>query len=267
MAAPVLNDYEYQYKDTGFKLNANVALPFLDVSKTTGLSDLPDYDAKIDDVDSQDGGLIYAKFSKSRIITVEGILYVSPSTVEATIDTLIANFTPDNTDWPFYFKHPGVAQRYINCKALGFKSDVETLRRIGASNCLITLGAENPIKRVDNANLTLAVAGTNYNVTNSGLAVTYPIITITGGTASVIVLTNSSTGASLTLTRSFIGSDVTVVDMRRRVVYVNGVQNSAVVTAGSFWTIGASTTVSLKYTFTGTVAPTSVVVASYSGWM
>jgi len=266
MVAPVLADYEYQFKDTGFKLNGASVLPFFDVTKVTGLSDLPEYDVKEDDIDSQDGGLIYVKYSKHRIITVEGILYANPATIETTIDTLIANFQPDNLDWPFHFKLPGVAQRYVSCKTYGFKSDEETLRRLGQANCLLTFGAENPHKKVDNPNLQLVTAGTNYAVTNSGLVATAPTITITGGTMSVINLTNQTTGKTLTLTRSFVTSDVTVVDMRRNVVYVNGIQNSAI-SSGSFWDIGAGVTASLRFTFTGSAAPTSVIVASYSGWM
>lgn len=266
MAAPVLGEYEYQYKDSGFKINGSVALPFIDVTKVTGLADLPEYDAKIDDIDSQDGGLIYVRHSKHRIITVEGILYANPATVDTTVDDLVANFTPDNTDWPFYFKHPGIQQRYVNAKALGFKCDIETLRRVGAANLLVTLGAENPLKRIDNANVTLVTQGTNYNVTNSGKANTFPTFTITGGTMSVINLSNQSTGEILTLTRSFIGSDVTTVDMRRQIVYVNGVQNSSIA-SGTFWDINAGATISTRFTYTGSAAPTSVVIASYSGWM
>lgn len=265
MVAPGLADYEYQYKDSGFKLNGNSAVPFFDVSKTTGLSDLPEYDAKIDDVDSIDGGLINVRFSKHRIVTVEGILYVAPNAVEATIETLVQNFTPDNTDWPFYFKHPGVQQKYVMAKALGFKSDVETLRRVGACNCLITLGCENPLKRIDNPDV-LLVNNTNNTIQNTGAAKTWPIITITGGTFSVINLQNVSTGQTLTLTRNQISSDVVVVDFRNMVVYVNGIQNTAIA-SGTFWAQDPFSTRTIKYTITGATAPTQVKVQSYSGWM
>lgn len=265
MVAPSLNDYEYQYKDTGFRINAASVLPFFDVTKVTGLSDLPEYDTKIDDVDSQDGGLIYIKYSKHRIVTVEGIFYVNPATVDQTLETLVTNFTPDNLDWPFYFKHPGISQKYLMGKALGFASDVETLRRNGLCNCQIIIGCENPLKRVDNPDITL-VNTVNTGVTNSGPVKTYPTIVIVGGTGSSITLTNNVAGGSLTLARSFISTDTTTIDMRNRIVYVNGIQNSVGI-SGNFWGLDANTTRNVKYTWTGATPPTSVTFKSYSGWI
>lgn len=265
MAAPNLSDYQYQFKDTGFLLNGPSTLPFVDVSKVTGL-DLPDYDIKEDDVDGQNGSLIVVRFSKHRVITIEGTIYANPATVETTMDVLRGNFLPDDVEWPFYFKLPGVSQRYCKCKAMGLKADQDALRRIGSSSFLITLGAPNPHIRIDNANVTLAVASTNYPVTNSGNDKTYPTITISGGTMTSITLTNQSTGESLTVTRSFITSDQVVVDMRNGIVYVNGIQNSAVAT-GTFWGIGAGQTNNIRFTWAGTTVASSVVVSSYSGWM
>lgn len=266
MAAPNLSDYQYQFKDNGFLINGDSALPFIDVSKVTGLSDLPDYDIKEDDIDGQDGSALTVRFSKHRVITIEGTIYASPSTIESTMDTLNANFLPDNVEWPFYFKLPGVAQRYCNCKALSFKADADALRRIGATSCLITLGAQNPHKRVDNATTTLAVSGTNYAVTNNGNTKTYPTFTINGGTMTSITLTNATTGESLTLTRSFVSTDVVKVDMRNGLVYVNGIQNSAIA-SGTFWGISAGTTQNIKFTWAGTTVASSVKADTYSGWM
>lgn len=266
MAAPVLNDYEYQYKDSGFRLNQNlVATPFFDATKLTGLSDLPEYDAKIDDVDSIDGGIIYVKYSKHRIVTIEGILYVSPATVDATLETLVANFTPDNIDWPFYFKHPGISQKYLLGKALGFASDVETLRRTGACNCLITIGCQDPVKRLDNGDVNLS-NGSNISISNAGPTKTWPTFVITGGVGTQIVVTNNLSGGTLTLARSFIGTDVTTIDMRNRVVFVNGVQNSTGV-SGNFWGLDGNSSRNVKYTWTGSTLPSSVVFKSYNGWM
>ena len=61
MAAPVLNMYEYQFKDSGVLLNGGASLPFIDVLKVTGL-DLPPIETGDIDYDSQDGGFVYARF-------------------------------------------------------------------------------------------------------------------------------------------------------------------------------------------------------------
>ena len=61
MAAPTLQEYEYQYKDTGIKLNGSVAVPFVDITKVTGLG-LATVSASTADVCGAPGGSVYCKF-------------------------------------------------------------------------------------------------------------------------------------------------------------------------------------------------------------
>lgn len=264
MAAPTLADYEYQYKDTGIKLNSGSVLPFWDVNKVTGL-DMPDIDSKIDDIDIQHGGIVYSRYVKPRIIVVEGTLYANPSTIETTLDSAIANFIPDDNDWPFYFKHPGVARRYVDCKPLAFKFDVETLRRTGACNFQIQLGAQDPLKKIDNADVTLATASTNVTVTNSGNMPTWPVFTV-NGPFSQIRFYNTTTGENINFIRNAVAGDVMVVDFKTRTVLVNGVQNSAIAVPPTWWDIDAGATVQIRFTLAGG-PPTSVVLSTYSGWL
>lgn len=263
MAAPVLNDYEYMYKDTGLLLNGAVALPFWDVLKVSGL-DMPDYNANIDDVDSQQGGTVYALYSMVRTIIIEGMLYANPSTIESTIDTAIANFLPNNTDYPFYYKAPGLAQRYINGKAIKFLSDTETLRRTGLAAFQLQIACGDPRKYINNADQVM-VAGTNYTPANPGNVETYPIITVVGA-FTTITFTNVTTGKAITLTTTRIAGDVTVIDFKNKSVTINGIQNSSVVTGTAWWNIPAGGANSFNYAVTGG-PPTSVTVATKQGWM
>lgn len=263
MVAPALSDYQYQFKDTGLLLNGNTALPFFDVEKVTGL-DLPDTDPNIDDSDGQHGGTVYVNYVKPRTVVVEGTLYASPATIESTVDSCIGNFIPDNTLAPFYFKHPGVSQRYVNAKAIAFKSDIDALRRIGTGAFQIQLVAADPRKYVDNADITM-VAGTNYTPANAGNTNSYPIFTVTGAMTSV-TFTNNSQGRSVVVTSTRVAGDITEVDFMTRSVKINGVQNSAVVTTANWWDIPAGGGQSIKYTVTGG-PPTSVKVKTKQAWL
>lgn len=264
MAAPVLSDYRYQYKDTGLVLNGDwdASYPgFIDISKVSGL-DLPDFEVASYDNDGQHGGTTFAKFAKQRTIVLEGTMFTNAASADIFFEKILANFLPDNTAWPFYYKPSGVAQRYLNAKAIACKSDLDTARRIGSAPIQIQLIAEDPVKRVDNANQVMT-SGTNYALANTGTVDTYPIVTIVGA-FTAITFTNNDTGKTLTITTTRIAGDVTVVDFKQRSVTINGVQNSAVA-SGTWWplTVGGD---SVKATVTGG-PPTSITIATYSGWL
>lgn len=264
MAAPVLSDYRYMYKDTGILLNGDWdgSYPgFIDVEKVSGL-DLPDFEPASYDNDGQHGGNTFVKYAKQRTIVIEGVMYTTAASADVFLEKLIANFLPDNVSWPFYFKPSGVAQRYVNAKAIALKSDIDTARRIGSAPIQIQLVAEDPTKRVDNANQVMT-SGTNYTIANTGTIATYPIVTIVGA-FTAITFTNNDTAKTLTITTTRIAGDVTVVDFRQRSVTINGIQSSSVA-SGTWWPIMVGGD-SVKATVTGG-PPTSITMASYSGWL
>ena len=262
MVAPTLADYEYQFKDTGFKLNSGSTLPFVDITKVQGL-DMADFEANVDDNDGLQGGLVRVRLSQPRTLVLDGMLYANASTIESTIDTLITNYLPDDINYPFYYKHPGVSQRYCLGKSVAFKADIDALRRLGQSPVQFQVICEDPRKYIDNSNQTMT-AGTNYTPSNPGNVNTYPIITVTGA-FSTITFTNNSQTKSLVLTDTRVAGDVTVVDFQNRNVTVNGNNKSSIVT-GSWWDIPAGGGQTVKYTVTGG-PPTSVVMATKQGWM
>jgi len=262
MAAPVLHDYQYQFKDTGLLLNGD-DLPFFDVEKVSGL-DLPDTDPNIDDSDGQHGGTVYVNYVKPRTIVVEGTLYADPTTIETTIDNCIGNFIPDNMLAPFYFKHPGAVQRYVSGKAVAFKADVDALRRIGRSAFQIQVVAGDPRKYVDNPDAVL-VENTLYTPLNLGNTDSYPVFTITGP-MTAITLTNTSLSRSVTLTTTTVAGDQVIVDFMTRSVKINGIQSSDVITTADWWEIPAGGGQSISYTVQGG-PPESVVVHTKQAWL
>lgn len=261
MATPTLQAYEYQYKDTGIKLNGSVAVPFVDITKVTGL-DLATVSASTADVDGAHGGSVYAKFLSFRSIVLDGNIYTNAATTDVYCDSLTTNFMPDDINYPFYFRGAGIAQRYVMCKSTGIKFDIDNLRSYGKSPVQITLAASDPRKYVDNADI-IMTANTNYNITNNGNMNTYPLFTITGAWSS-ITLTDVTQNKSVILTDSRVAGDITVVDFLKRSVTVNGIRKSSIVTTNNWWDFPAVSNDQIKFTVTGT--PTSVVVATKQAW-
>lgn len=263
MAAPVLNDYEYMFKDNGLLLNGAAILPFIDIEEITGL-DAPQAQVVEETVDGQHGGEVYVKYYEPRTIIIDGIVYADPSTIDAFLDTLNTNFMISDTEMPFYFKGAGIAQRYIMCKSIGLHYSLSRLRSFGSSPIQIQLKAGDVRKYIDNPNQTM-VANTNYTPANTGNMETYPIFTITGAW-STITLTNNTQARSVVLTDTRVAGDITVVNFKDKSVTVNGVRKSSIVTTGNWWNIPSGGGQTVKYTVTGG-PPTSVVMATKQGWL
>lgn len=262
MAAPTLGDYEYQFKDTGVKLNSSVSATFVDITKITGL-DMPQVDSITADFDGVHGGSVYSKFFGTRTFVLDGFIYAPAASADAYCDTLVTNFMPDDIDWPFYFKGAGISQRYILAKSLGLKYDIDSLRMMGKTAAQFILAAGDVRKYVNNADQVM-VANTLYTPTNAGNMETYPVFTIIGAW-STITLFNSSASRTVALADTRIAGDVTVVDFKTRSVTVNGVRKSSIVTTNQWWSIPAGGGQSVRYTVTGG-PPTSVTMATKQGW-
>lgn len=249
MAAPVLNMYEYQYEDSGILLNGSVSLPFIDVQKVTGL-DLPPIEAGEIDYDSQNGGFIYARFVTARTIVIDGILYANPSTIDQTLQSLRANFLPDDTDQPFYLRDAGLTQQYIMCKPIGLKYDVDKLRNYGACNIQIQLKAGDPTRYIDKAD-TAMVAGTNYSLTNNGNVITWPRL-VTTGPFSEMAIVNNSTGDTVGFVYTADADDDIVLDFKTRSLLINDVNASGLLTSIGWWPLRPGVTEYFKVFSVGT---------------
>lgn len=261
MVAPTLLDYEYQYKDTGVKLNSSVSLPFVDVLSITGL-DMAPVNVAESDLDGVHGGVFFAKFAGTRTVVFDVDIYSTSATADTYCESLISNFAPDDVDYPLYFKSAGIARRYLMAKSLGVKYNIDRLRAYGKTKGQIILGCSDPRKYSDNADVVMT-AGTNYNVTNAGNINSFPTVTIVGAW-TVINIINNTQVKTLTLTDTRSAGDVTVIDFRNRNVTVNGIRKSSIVTANNWFDIPAGSTNSLKFTVTGT--PTSVTLATKNAW-
>ncbi len=226
MAAPTLNDYEYQYKDSGVGqlLNQNASVfPFWDVTKISGLADFPDLDYDVLDLDGQHGGFVTGNYFHHRMIIAEGTLYCLPSDVETNNELLKATIVPDGIDYPFYWKHPNKTQRYNMAKPIAWKADVETGRRIGQMPFQLQLGCTDPRSYIDISPVGWTTA-TNYTFTNAGNAPTGQLITITANatTTATITTANITTGRSFVFSTAVTSGQVITIDVEKLIVTIAG---------------------------------------------
>jgi phage-related protein len=240
MAAPSLNDYEFQFKDAGVGvlLNGTSAVPFWDVQKVTGLFDFAPLEVKSLDLDGRHGSSFYAKFFAGRTIIFDGVLYASVSDFDTPLYALKNTMLPDNIDYSLYFKSPNQIQRYIMCKSVVAKCDADTGRRIGQGAFQLQFVAGDPRAFIDGSLVNWTTA-TNFTLTNNGNTTFAPIISITASsttTASITVL-DVTGSVSIAFSTAVTSGQAIVIDMENMTVKVAGVLRPVAITlaGGTSW--------------------------------
>jgi len=200
-----LSDYEFQLGDTGVRLNSGSTVPFVDISKVSGLDNAP-YRETIRDHEGADGGFIDAEFEKGRDIILEGMVYGDLTNVESILDSLKLNFAPVTSPIPFYIKPGTVNERLVFVKSRGARYDWDTARRIGCTEIQFLLFAEDP--RIYDANLSSVIIGFG-GIAGNGLAFTTYLDTFTRVTSSGFGTSNSGNTYTLTGTAADFSTDGT----------------------------------------------------------
>lgn len=251
MAAPILSDFTFQYRDDGVLLNGDSsAFPFIDVENVKGL-DSATYRTSTKDTEGRDGSTIEADFESSRTVTVTGALFASSTgTLEPVVDALKANFSVGSTYDPFYFKAPGVEQRVLYCKCMsGFRSDWDSRRRVASASFSVTLQAGDPIIYGTSLRVGLGVLGSGL-VEGYSFPFGFPFTFGTSTTsASTIVASNDgnraapwvatiigsmvnpqlvqlSSGKVVKINLTLASTDVLVIDHATRTATLNGVDRT-----------------------------------------
>lgn len=241
------DDFSYKLGDNGVVLNPNsVTFPFVDVEKISGLDNAP-YRTTERQHEGADGSFMDAEFEKGRSIIIDGTLFASHTDGEVYLDSLKANYAPSRTLIPFYFKKPGVQERFLRVKPLGVKYDVEQLRRIGQTNVQFSMFAEDP--RIYNSGMQTANilqepivnTGRSYNksynysygppILPSGqnLIVTgnrsTPVILIISGPAAYPKIINETVGMTLDFDILLGNGESLTIDTQYHTVRINGTEN------------------------------------------
>lgn len=166
---PLVDDFSYKLDDIGIILNPDsTTMPFVDITSIKGLDNAP-YRTTERDHEGTDGGFMDAEFEKGRSIVLEGTAYASGEEVETFLDALKYNYGPSRTLIPFYFKKPGVAERFIKVKPLGCRYDIEQMRRLGYTDVQFIMFAEDPriytseIRTVEIPQAPVIITGRSYN--------------------------------------------------------------------------------------------------------
>lgn len=194
MAVPTLNLEEYQFGDTGVLLNGTSTLPFCDLNSIEGLDNAP-FVTYSSEQDGRDGGYVEAQFESTRTVTLGGIIYATPSSMETYLDSLKYNFRPLNVNTPLYFNHGTGQTRCVFGKSFGLNYRKDVMRRLGKAEFQIQIGCEDP--RIYDSTVTTATAAVAGNATVTLIGnrpapavfrlngpLTNPVITFSGITMS-----------------------------------------------------------------------------------
>lgn len=240
-------DLTFMLGDSGVVLNTDSSgLPFVDVVSVLGLDNAP-YRETRREHEGTDGGFIDAEFERGRDVIINADVYSDSDTMEDYLDSLKFNYAPSRVVVPFYYKAPGVDERVLFVKPLGFKYDWEQLRRTGRARAQFKMFAEDP--RIYSANETTiniafsagALTGFGFDldfdlgfggaastdgafVTNLGNRPTPPTFTITGP-ASEPSIRDETNGHILAFNITLETGETLVIDTLYKTVRYNGTAN------------------------------------------
>lgn len=242
--------------------------PFVDVQRVSGL-DMAEIEVTEADVDGTHGGVVSSAFFKSRTIVIDCTIYANNFLIDQFMDQLNLNFMPSTVDIPFYFKGPGVSQRFILCKSAGIKYDIDELRRIGSCKAQIILKAGDPRKYVEAA--TALTHNTYTTVNNLGGMETYPNIRLTCGAAvTSITLRNNTQNKQFSITQSggFPSGSIIDIDLKNKMIYLNGVRKSSLLGTGviAWWNLSPGNNQIRFVGSGGTPTSTTGSMTWQSGW-
>lgn len=240
-------DLTFMLGDDGVILNTDTSgIPFVDVISVVGLDNAP-YRETRREHEGTDGGFMDAEFERGRDVVINADVYADTSTMESYLDSLKYNYAPSRVLLPFYFKAPGVDERLLYVKPLGFKYDWEQLRRTGRARAQFRLFAEDPRiytsleSSTDIAFSAGALTGFGFNmgfdlgfggaastdgafVNNTGNRPTPPIFTITGPCVSPSIR-DETYGNILAFNIELLTGETLEINTQYRTVRLNGTTN------------------------------------------
>lgn len=240
-----LEDYEFKFGHEGLVLNNGAATalpgsPLWDIQKVEGL-DLPDVKTSDKEFDGIDGGVLDATNIGMRTIRLEGILYAhEDDSLESYLDQLKANYAPvprdssgefyDPNQKPFFFKVPGLPERFAFAKPIGCTYSWDGNRRFNSTAFQVMLQCQvptlfSPQLQSVTGDLTGSLNDpTILHIYNAGNYYGYAVLRLTGiGNAPDVRIEHVEQGkvwtAALGTTTSLAGRPVEI-NMRQRTVYI-----------------------------------------------
>jgi hypothetical protein len=127
----------------GTTLNTSPSLPFVDITKITGL-DNSDISASMHGREGAHGGYVDAEFEAQRTVVIEGNIYASNTQLESYLDKLKAEYAPTRRAKGFYFATDNGGQRVVYGKPQGLRYDKDSQRRLGIVPFQVVILCEDP---------------------------------------------------------------------------------------------------------------------------
>jgi phage-related protein len=277
-----LSNYQFQFGSFVF----GAGTPFV-VTEVTGLEDLPQIRNQDDNKGYNDGMFTGRDFFSGRTITfMLNILAGNGNTAQTNFNLFQAAINPQQTGVSTlqFLLSPSDTQKQIGARVRTRAVPITPEYTYGKITAQVTMFCPDP-RFYDVATQTLslspsAVSGRIYNrtynltygggsqtsaatLTNSGWAVTNPIITINGPVVNP-VLSNVTTGQSITINYTLGISDVVVIDLNLKTVTLNGTSARNILANGSQWFAAPPGNSLLSFSGTSYTIGTTTCVVSYA---
>lgn len=279
----------FRLGSTGVILNTDsVGLPFVDIDKIKGLDSAP-FRTTQRDHEGDDGGFMDAEFEKGRDVVLNGMLYADTAVMETYLDSLKEDWAPSSSLIPFYFKAPGVAERFLLVKPLGMNYDWSSIRRTGQADVQFSAYAEDPriydtttINQIISLGATVTTGfgfnlGFNFGfggssstsdgqfVINSGNRPTPAVFTITGPVTDPIIL-NDTLSKEMQFLLTVNSGETLVVDTKYRTVRLNGVTNRRNTMVAPTWFHLAVGSNFIRYRAASSDPASSLTITYHNAW-
>lgn len=209
MVVPVLTAEEYQFTDTGIKLNDDPDTPFVDIESIAGLDSTPIRQSTVQR-EGTHGAWVDSEYEDARTITIEGKVYAPVDDLDDYLELLKSNYAPTRFPQPFYIGGDN-GMRMVFAKSLGLRYAKTTERRLGIVPIQVSLICEDP-RLYATTDATSSIPGT---LVLAGNRDSVGVITISGGSPTITF------GATTMVFTGLTGE--TLVDLDKRTVSTGGV--------------------------------------------
>lgn len=260
------------------------------VTLVDGLESLPTLRVQDANRGYQDGMFSGRDFLSGRTITIQMLIFAgNGQSAFQNFNSLQANLIPQQTGTtPLQFQlSPAGGLQFVNARVRGRKSVVDPDYTYGFIKAEYEFFCPDP-RYYDNAVNTASLivqtplgrgydrtydltygggtqAGTG-SVINQGTTTTYPFITITGPATNPII-SNLTTGASMSFNYTMSSTDVITIDLLNKTILLNGNPARNLITGTSLWIDAPVGTSQFYFSATGTATGAGATINYYNAYI
>jgi hypothetical protein len=227
-AEVTLSEGEVQFGDrlNDFTLNKGSTLPFIDLERIDGIDSSA---VQLSTATSQGahGGYVTSEFEGPRTITLEGILYSTPSTVNSNLQKLKRNFAPSILPQPLYIGLESSTYMYWG-KSQGLRYVIDRTRSYGVVRFQVQIVCADPRRYGKMYVKPLTSPGWN-SIVVDGDRPTPALISVTntgsGTSSNLDVQLDNVNGTFYARLPTLAATEELIIDTGKRTAIVNGLIN------------------------------------------